>query len=127
MNTAKLEKFDQRQMANVALQSFFNISKKWHLSAQDQMTLLGEPSRATFYKWRKGEVSPLSKDTIERISYILGIYKALRLLFQTEAQADAWLHKPNDYFSKETALSVMLKGRVVNLAYVRRYLDYIRG
>ena len=95
--------------------------------ATDARVLLGEPSRSTFYNWRNGKVSTLSRDTLERVSYIAGIYKALHLLFPQPDQANAWLKKPNSAFAGQSALDVMLAGSIVDLARVRRYLDAQRG
>ncbi len=66
---------------------------------------------------------------MERISYILGIYKALRILLPTEKMANAWLSKPNQapLFSGNSALDKLMKGHVIDLADVRRYLDAERG
>ena len=122
-----LEQKDPAVVSATALKVFFNIAAAWRLSTQDQMTLLGEPAKSTFYKWRKGEGPAVSKDTLERISYVMGIYKALKLLFPTEDQANAWPKKTNRDFNGESALDVMLKGSVMNLADVRRYLDAMRG
>ena len=69
----------------------------------------------------------LSADTLERVSYLLGIYKALQLLFTQPSQADAWVRKPNAAFGGRSALDHALGGKVVDLASVRSYLDAVRG
>lgn len=113
--------------AQVALKVFFNIMKEWSIKNQDQMTLLGKPRSTTFYNWKKGQAASLSVDTMERISYIMGIYKALGILFPTREQADAWINKPNSHFNNESALAYMLKGSMMHLYDLRRYLDAQRG
>lgn len=113
--------------AQVALKVFFNIMNEWNVKNQDQITLLGKPGSTTFYNWKKGKASGLSVDTMERISYIMGIYKALGILFPTREQADAWIKKPNSHFNNESALAYMLKGSMVHLNDMRRYLDAQRG
>lgn len=129
MNAAAevLEKRDPKEVSRVGLKTFFNITQLWGLRPQEERILLGEPANSTFYKWRNGEGPVVPKDTMERISYVLGIYKALRILFPTEERAAAWPKKPNRYFGGDSALDVMLKGSVTNLADVRRYLDGMRG
>ncbi|PKF58008.1 DUF2384 domain-containing protein [Alteromonadales bacterium alter-6D02] len=116
-----------QQVAQVALEVFFNIMKAWRVKGKDQIILLGKPAESTFYNWKKGKASTLSVDTLERISYIMGVYKALGILFPTREQADAWLSKPNQAFNGETALSFMLKGSMIHLSDMRRYLDAQRG
>ena len=113
--------------AQVALKVFFNIMNEWSVKNQDQITLLGKPGSTTFYNWKKGQASSLSVDTKERISYIMGIYKALGILFPTREQADAWIKKPNIHFNNESALAYMLKGSMIHLNDIRRYLDAQRG
>ncbi len=118
---------DPNNTARVALKVFFNIMQAWQVKTKDQIILLGKPAESTFYNWKKGKISSLSADTLERISYIMGIYKALGILFPTRAQADTWLHKPNQAFNLESALDFMLKGSMIHLSDLRRYLDAQRG
>jgi len=99
----------------------------WQVRDADAQVLLGKPSRTTFYAWKKGEGGKLSHDTLERVSYVLGIYKGLQLLFSNPGQADGWMKKPNAAFGGRSALEHALGGRVVDLAQVRQYLDFVRG
>ncbi len=110
-----------------AKRAFFRIMDAWDVTDVDARILLGQPSRTTLYAWKKGEGGDFSHDTLERVSYVLGIYKALQLLFPNPAQADAWMNKPNDAFGGRSALAHAMGGRVVDLAHIRRYLDYVRG
>jgi hypothetical protein len=121
--------FDAEALGSTALTAFFNITAAWGLSAEEERTLLGSPPRSTFFKWKSERAAKLSPDTIERISYVMGIYKALRILLPTQAAAHAWVKKPNTAsgFAGKSALERMLAGRVVDLADVRRYLDAERG
>jgi hypothetical protein len=93
------------------------------------MALLGNPGKTTFYKWKREKEGSLSKDTLERISYILGIYKALHLIFSDKDAADGWIARANDapLFGGKPALERMLSGNVADLFVVRRYLDAERG
>lgn len=119
-----------RQMGAAGLRAFSRIAEQWGLSVEEQLKLLGEPPRSTFYAWRKHpEQAQLPRDTLERLSYVLGIYKALQILLPDPAAADAWVRKPNEApgFGGQPALARMLAGNVADLAYVRRYLDAARG
>jgi hypothetical protein len=87
-------RFD-KALSAPALRTLFRIAELWGLSVGEQMTLLGIPSRSTFFKWKRTQDVTLSKDTLERMSYILGIYKALQVLLPDERAADAWIRKPN--------------------------------
>jgi hypothetical protein len=112
-----------------ALRAFFALAERWKLRAAEQRTLLGEPPESTYFKWKKQQEGALSRDVIERISYLLGIWKDLQILFPDPAQADAWVRKPNDapLFGGQSALDRMLSGNVADLYVVRQYLDAQRG
>lgn len=112
----------------VALKAFFKIAQKWQLSADQESILLGIPL-STLYRWKNKKEVMLANDTLERISYILGIYKALSILLPSEEAAHSWIKKTNSapLFNGHSALDKLLKGHVIDLADVRRYLDAERG
>ncbi|HEY0339611.1 MAG TPA: MbcA/ParS/Xre antitoxin family protein [Steroidobacteraceae bacterium] len=111
------------------LRAFAQIAELWHLSIADQLALLGITSRSTYFKWRKEPQPKLPRDTLERLSYLLGIYKALQLLLPDTQAADEWIRRPNDapLFGGRSALERMLSGNVADLFIVRQYLDAQRG
>ena len=117
------------EMARAGLRAFFRIAELWHLTVDEQIRLLGSPARSTYFKWKKQGASALPRDVLERISYILGIYKALLVLLADERGADAWVRRPNaaPLFGGRSALERMLSGNVADLYEVRRYLDAERG
>lgn len=116
-------------LAGPALRAFFGMAEHWKLRGADQRRLLGDPPESTFYKWKRERDAALGRDTLERISYLLGIWQALQILFPDPDQADAWLHKPNaaPLFGGQSALERMLSGNVADLFVVRQYLDAQRG
>ncbi|MEK6544409.1 MAG: MbcA/ParS/Xre antitoxin family protein [Elusimicrobiota bacterium] len=122
-------KLDPKTASAPALKAFFRIADRWGLDVDEHMTLLGVAARSTFFKWKKDEDGHLSLDTLERISYLLGIFKSLHILLPDEDAADAWIKKPNSasIFGGKSALDRMLSGRVSDLYVVRQYLDAQRG
>ena len=121
--------FDRKRLSGPALRTFFRIADLWSLSVEEQMTLLGLTARSTFFKWKKEQVTVLPKDTLERISYILGVYKALQILLPDDRAADEWVRRPNAAlpFGGRSALDRMLSGQVADIFVVRQYLDAQRG
>lgn len=113
----------------VALKGFFAITGDWKLAAAEQQVLLGGIGRTTCAKYRKLPDVTLARDTLERISYVFGIHKALLILFGSEKRAAAWIRKPNKAspFNGRSALDRMLGGSITDLAAVREYLDAMRG
>jgi len=128
-NTSTSPGINRKEMSGAALRTFFNIAELWGLSVDEQKTLLGVPSSSTYYKWKKDSQVVLSPDTLERISYILGIYKALQILLPDAQAADTWIRHPNTVplFAGKSALERMLSGNVSDLYVVRQYLDAQRG
>lgn len=121
---------NSRAMSAAGLRAFFNIAQAWGLTVEEQMVLLGSPGRSTFFKWKAAPESvELKRDTLERLSYVLGIYKALQILLPDASAADAWVKKPNTapLFGGKSALDRMLGGNVGDLMAVRQYLDARRG
>jgi len=117
-------------LAAAGLRAFERIAQAWGLTVDEQLKLLGEPPRSTYFAWRKQpERASLSRDTLERLSNLLGIYKSLQILLPDPGAADAWVRQPNTApaFGGGTALARMLAGNVSDLNLVRRYLDGVRG
>ena len=119
----------------VAFKTVLNIADKWRLKATELRVLLGDMPKATFSRFKsdvarhKSKLSgSLNRDTMERISYLLGIYKALHVLLPSE-NADGWIRRENNdpLFNGQTALNRMMAGNVYDLAVVRQYLDAERG
>ena len=118
-----------RNLSGPALRAFFRISAAWGLKSAEERVLLGQPPESTFFKWKKEQDGTLSRDVLERISYVLGIYKALQILFPDPVRADAWIKRANSapLFAGQRALNRLLSGNVSDLFVVRQYLDAQRG
>ena len=127
VNGVMPEGSDPERLARVGLKSFFRLARLWHLKAEEERVLLGNPARSTFYNWKRGQVRTVPEDTLRRLGYIFGIHKALRVLFSNPAQTYGWISKPNTAFGGQSALDRMLAGDVTDLAHVRQYLDSVRG
>jgi hypothetical protein len=110
-----------------ALRGFFAITQAWGLNAEDARALLGLPAERTFYAWRAGNAVRVPTDTMRRIGYVAGIYKALELLYSDSHLADDWIKRPNRAFGGQTPLQRMRAGDVTDLAAVRLYLDAARA
>jgi hypothetical protein len=102
----------------------FRIASESGLCADDQRRLLGVQP-ATLFKWSKAPPVALPRDTLERIGYVLGIYKALRILLPTPMSSRQWVHHPNSAptFSGRPPLDRLRAGTVSDLFVVREYLD----
>ena len=106
-----------------ALRGFFHIMDAWGVSANDARVLLGSPAERTYYAWRQGNAVRVPMDTLRRVGYIAGIYKALQIVYSDAHLADSWLKRPNRAFGGRSPLDRMRGGDVVDLAAVRSYVD----
>ena len=125
------DNLEVRQKLSVpAFKTFCNIAEKWHLSPKERLALLGSPHRQTYSNWKQGKHKyTLSLDILTRISLLIGIYKALHILYPDDNFADAWVKMPNSnpLFQGKQAIEYMCAGSIDNLFRVRRLLDARRG
>ena len=109
--------------------SLNNLVKRFDLKEKEALILMGNMPRSTYTTGTaKGNIK-LDRDKRDRVSYLLGIYKALRLLFDDSTQAVTWINRPNQLapFYGMTPKAFMLEGSIVRLAEVRQFLDFWRG
>lgn len=119
---------ERERLSPSALKAFFNIAERWSLRDEDARGLLGGLASTAWYAWRKAPDRMLDADTLTRISYLVGIFKALNILYG-ERLADDWVRLPNAnaLFGGRTPLAFMLTGGLPAIATVRRLLDARRG
>ncbi|RTZ47983.1 DUF2384 domain-containing protein [Candidimonas sp. SYP-B2681] len=122
------DKAARERLSKSALQGFFKLAEAWKLRDEDACILLGGVSSSAFYEWKKKPGRVLEVDRITRISYLLGIYKALHILYGDEL-ADRWVSLPNRniIFSGKTPLRYMQEGGLLAMQTVRALLDARRG
>lgn len=124
---SKSEPSKHQELSGPAIRAFLRLQEAWGLSDKDAQRLLGDLSRTTLHNWRTKPPRSLSRDTLERISYLLGIFKGLQILLPQKEQADAWIKRQNAAFGEQTPLQRMLAGNISDLLTVRRYIDHARG
>jgi hypothetical protein len=122
-NQASTIKIDPETLAGPALRTFFRIAEAWRLSEPEQMRILGIDEPSTLRNWKCGLVVSVTRETLERISCIIGIYQGLQIL--VPASVDDWIHKPNEatLFGGQPALGRLASGDAADLFLIRRYID----
>lgn len=103
-----------------------NLFGKWELTDEQAATLLDMPVR-TFRRWKAEGPGRISRDGRTRLSNLMGIHKALRIIFSEPQRGYAWIRTGNSAFAGASALDVMLGGELTDIMRVRRYLDAERG
>ncbi|WEF34723.1 antitoxin Xre-like helix-turn-helix domain-containing protein [Pseudoduganella chitinolytica] len=119
---------ERERLSKSALKGFFKLAAAWKLRDDDARELLGGLSSSAFYEWKKNPDRVLEVDRITRISYLLGIYKTLHIIYGDKL-ADEWVSLPNKniIFSGRTPLAYMLAGGLLSMQTVRKLLDARRG
>lgn len=121
-------KDERERLSPAALRTFFNVMDRWHVRDEDARLLLGGVSNGAFYEMKKKPGRVLETDRLLRISYLIGVFKALNVLY-SENLADSWvqLANANRIFNGRTPLAYMVEGGLPALQTVRRLLDARRG
>jgi hypothetical protein len=114
------------QEAAAMFRACLNLFARWGLSDFQAAVLLDTAPR-TFSRWKSGDLGRLGRDQKARLSNLMGIHKALRIIFRDPGRVYGWVRKPNRAFGGASALDIMLRGELTDLMRVRRYLDAERG
>lgn len=124
---------ERRRVSGPGLRTFLAIADLWALTEEERRRILGSPSRSTYHSWAKAvrehrEIT-LDLDTLVRISAVLGIYQALRILHDSEAKGLAWLRGPHraTVFGGRPPMELLTGGSQDGILTVRRFLDAARG
>ena len=121
-------KAERERLSRSALKGFFKLRERWGLRDEEARELLGGLSSSAYYEWKKNPERVLEVDRITRISYLVGIYKALHIIYGDKL-ADEWVKLPNRnaLFAGRSPLEYMMSGGLVAMQTVRRLLDARRG
>jgi hypothetical protein len=119
---------ERERLSPAALRAFFNIMTRWQVRDEDARVLLGGVTNGPFYEMKKNPERVLDVDRLLRISYLVGIFKALNVLY-SDALADAWMRRPNSnaIFAGQTPLAYLTTGGLPAMQVVRRLLDARRA
>ena len=121
-------KNERERLSPSAIKAFFNIMQTWQVRDEDARALLGGTSNGQFYEMKKNAKRTLDADRLTRISYLIGIFKALNILY-SKSLANAWMQRPNTnrIFGGQTPLAYVIKGGLPAMQTVRRLVDARRG
>jgi len=119
---------ERERLSAPALKAFFTIMARWKVRDEDARALLGGVSNGPFYEMKRNPDRVLDADRLTRLSYLIGIFKALQIL-HARSLADEWVHLPNTnpIFAGRTPLAYMIGGGLPAMQIVRRLLDARRA
>ena len=113
--------------ASAMARAVIRLFDHWSLTDAEACVMLGGLSPRTWQRWKSGEIGRIPRDLKARLSNLVGIHKALRLIFRDAEQGYGWISRPNTRFGGRSARAVMLGGELTDLMRVRAYLDAERG
>ena len=122
------DRAERERLSAPGLKAFFNIMAAWHVRDEDARALLGGVSNGPFYEMKRDPDRLLETDRLMRISFLIGMFKALRIL-HGQPLADEWIHLPNTnpIFAGQAPLAYMIRGGLPAMQTVRRLLDARRA
>jgi hypothetical protein len=99
------------------LQAALRILDKWQCSDSEKATLLG-------LQHDREDREEVSDSTLERISHILNIHKALRKTFSSDETIYNWVRKANNHptLSGASAMDYMLSGNERALSKIAKLI-----
>src|SRR5271169_3411996 len=118
----------RKRLSSAAVAAFFKIAENWELKNEDAMALLGGASNGRFYALKRSQKGVLTQDELTRVSLLIGIFKALNILF-SQKLANQWVSRPNSnpMFKNQPHLLFLIQGGMPGMLAVRRLLDSRRG
>ena len=118
----------QERLSRNAVRAFFKLVDAWKLRDEAARQLLGGVSNGVYYQLKRGQKKVLDQDKLTRISLLIGIFKALNILYSRKL-ADTWINlaNSNPMFAGEAPLNYMIQGGMPAMMRVRQLLDARRG
>lgn len=104
-----------------------NLAKVWELTDFEACALLGGMSLPAWERWKNGSYGRIHRNLRARMADLMGIHRSLRYLFKNPSQGYAWVRKPNVAFGGMSALQIMLRGEISDLAAIRNWLEAAVG
>jgi hypothetical protein len=123
------DKAARERLSGPGLRAFFNIVGRWRVRDRDARTLLGGVTNGPYYLMKRDpDDRVLDADRLTRVSLLIGIFKALHVLYSEEL-ADRWVQLPNSnrIFGGSTPLDYMMRGGLPAMQTIRRLLDARRA
>ncbi len=129
MKVTKTEQHNGQSLAIAGFKAADNILASWGCSALQSQQIL-KLSKSSYHKYKANpETTRLSDDQLERVSYLLNIHQALRIVFSNPQNVSGFMKMKNhnDYFAGRSPLEIIESGKFGDLYEVERRVDALRG
>ncbi|WP_372876698.1 antitoxin Xre-like helix-turn-helix domain-containing protein [Pseudomonas sp.] len=120
-----------REQCVAGLRAALNILDKWGASSEQACRVL-RISRSTYTRARQRDSQwsvGLDADQLQRISMVLNIHAALRLVFDNPENVYGFpsMENRNEFFNGRAPLDIMAQGDMISLYETFRRIDALRG
>nr|WP_298412224.1 antitoxin Xre-like helix-turn-helix domain-containing protein [uncultured Halomonas sp.] len=121
---------EDKAAAATGLKTAVRILDKWGASGEQGEAIL-RVSHSTYARARNGSVQTikLDRDQLTRISYVLNIHAALRLIFDNPENLYGFMKMANDnpYFEGRSPLEILGSGDFAALYEIFKRIDALRS
>ncbi|MGQ7262723.1 antitoxin Xre-like helix-turn-helix domain-containing protein [Vreelandella sp. V005] len=119
-----------KRAAAAGLKAAVRILDKWRASGEQGEAIL-RVSHSTYARARRSDLAEikLDSDQLTRVSYVLNIHAALRMLFDNPENLYGFVNmiNHNPYFNGRTPLEIMGSGDFAALYETFKRIDSLRG
>ena len=120
-----------KDQCTTGLRAAVSVLERWHATTEQACNIL-RISRSTHARARLQDGTwsvALDTDQLQRISFVLNIHAALRLLFDNPENLYGFVSMANrnEFFNGRAPLAVMAQGDMVSLYETFRRIDSLRG
>lgn len=118
-----------RDVEATALKTAIAILDKWECTPDQAWAILGM-KKSSYYKNRDNTATArMTHDQLERVSYILNIHAALRVIFDNPDNVSGFMRMKNHnpYFNGASPLDIIASGNFGALYETYRRIDALRG
>ncbi|OAN26620.1 antitoxin Xre-like helix-turn-helix domain-containing protein [Pseudomonas oryzihabitans] len=125
-----VEQFSKSQ-STAGLRAALNILDRWQASSEQSCRIL-RISRSTYTRalQREGNWAvSLDADQLQRVSLVLNMHSALRLIFDNPENVYGFvaMANHNEFFNGRSPLEIMAQGDMISLYETFRRIDVLRG
>jgi len=120
---------DKNSQSAVGFKVALNILERWGCKNEQIMSIMQLEKGKFFNAKKEPQNIKLSVDQLDRISYVLNIHSALRIVFSNPENVYGFVNKKNHnpFFNGKTPLELMSTGKFGILHEVYRNIDTMRG
>ncbi len=73
----------RERLSRSVIPAYFKLAQAWQLRDEAARQLLGGVSNGVFYQLKQGQKNTLDQDKLTRISLLVGIFRALNVLYSS--------------------------------------------